>query len=120
MATQVNYLVDRLILLVNIVSLVQLIGHANYGMLDQDNVLKLSEVIMMKFWMQPLIALETSWQLLVQMVLQESTMFSLEHVQLFFRVMKMKYQKFNSTLKETKLSLPQATKLVAFGTQILV
>ena len=73
----------------------------------------------MRFWMLLSIALVTSLLLLVQMVLQESITFSLEHVQLSFRVTKMKYQKFNSTPKETKLSLPQAIRLVAFGTQIL-
>ena len=119
MAIQVNYHVVPLILPENIVLLGQLIGHANYGMLDLGNASKLSEVIMMRFWMRLSIALEISLPLLVQMVLQESTMFLLEHVQLSFRVTKTKYQKFNSTLKETKLSLPLATRLVAFGTQTL-
>ena len=119
MGIQVNYHVVHSILLVNIVSLGQLIGHANYGMWDQDNALKLSEDITMRYWMLLSIAQETNLQLQVQMVLRESITFSLEHVLLFFRVTKMKYQKFNSTLKETKLSLLQVTRLVAFGTPTL-
>jgi hypothetical protein len=72
---------------------------------------------MMKFWMLLSIVQETNLPQLVQMVLQESIMFSQEHVQLFYRVTRMKYLKFNSTLKETKSLQLQVIKLVVSGTQ---
>lgn len=119
MAIPENYHVAPSISLVNIVLPDQSIGHASSGMLVQDNVSRLSEVIMMKCWMLLSIAQVTNLLQQVLMVLQESIMFSLEHAQLFFRVMKMKYQKFNSTLKETRLLLHQVIRHVVFGTQIL-
>ena len=109
---------DLSISLVSIVLLVQLIGHVNCGMLVQDNVSKHLEDIMMRYLMLLSIVQVTNLQLLVLMVLQESIMFSLEHAQLCYRVTKMKYQKFNSILKETKLLQLQVIKLVVSGTQI--
>lgn len=119
MATLENYHAAPSISLVNTALPVRSTGHASSGMLDLDNVSRLSEVIMMKFWMRRSIAQEISLPQLVQMVLLESIMFSLEHAQLFYRVTKMKYQKFNLTLKETRLLLHQVIRHVVFGTQIL-
>jgi hypothetical protein len=52
------------------------------------------------------------------MVLPESIMYLQEHAQLYYKVMKMKYPRYNLTHKAIKLLRQAAIKLVGYGTQI--
>ena len=108
----------NLILQVSIASLVQLIVLANYGMLPPVNALKLSVVIMMKFWMLLSIVQVINLRQLLLMVLQECTMYSLELVRPYYKVMKMKYLKFNLILKAIRLLRLVAIRLAEYGTLI--
>lgn len=108
----------NLILRVSIASLVLLIVPVSYGMLLPGNALKLSVVIMMKYWMQPSIVQVINLQQLPPMVLQECTMYSPELVRPYYKVMKTKYLKFNLIHKVTRLLRLVAIRLAEFGTLI--
>ena len=68
--------------------------------------------------MQLSIALVISSPQLLLMVLPEFIMSSLELALLCYKVMKMRYLKSNSTLREIRSSRLVATKLAEFGTLI--
>ena len=118
MVTQESYHAVNLISQVSIASLVPLIELANYGMLPPVSALKLSVVIMMKFWMPLSIVQVINLRQLPQMVWQEYTMYSLELVRPYCKVTKMKYLKFNLILKATRLLRLVAIRLAEYGTLI--
>ena len=112
---QGNFLVDSLILLVIIVSLAQQIEHASFGMWRVGSVQKLLEVIMTKCQMLVLTQLEISQQQLQLMGQLAYIMYLQVHVSLFYKAMKMKFLKYHSILKETRLLLLAVIKHVDYG-----
>ena len=113
--TPVSCLVENLISQETIAWLEVSIELASYGMLAVDNALRHSVVIMMKYWMPVSIALVISWLQLLLIVLPEFTTCSLAHVSHYSKAIKMKSQRFLSTLKAIKSLQHQATRLAVYG-----
>ena len=114
-ATLENFHVDNLISQAIIAWQEVSTEHANCGMSEADNALKHSEVIMMKYLMHASILLVINSQQQVLMALPEYTMCLQEHVSHYYKVTRMKYQRFPSIHRATRLLLLVVIRHAVYG-----
>ena len=108
--TQESCLAGSSILQVTIASLEVSIAHASYGTQGAANVSRHSEATMMRSSMPASTAQETSQQQQVLMVSQESIMFSPAPASPCYRVMRTRFRRSHSTLKEIRSSRQVVTR----------